>query len=62
MTPQRITTFRIDDDLFDGLQEIKERDGIPVSEQVRRALRTWLESKGVRLKPAPRRVGARRKA
>ena len=48
MTPKRVTTIRLDDEVFDGLQEIRERDGVPVSEQVRRALRLWLESKGVK--------------
>jgi hypothetical protein len=32
------------------LQEIKERDGIPQSEQIRRALELWFKQKGV-LKP-----------
>jgi hypothetical protein len=32
------------------LAEIKERDGVPTSEQIRRALRMWFEQKGV-LKP-----------
>ncbi len=41
---------------------IKERDGIPLSEQVRRALMTWVEERGVKLKAAPRRAGTRRKA
>lgn len=30
-----------------GLQVVYERDGILPSEQVRRAVRAWLESKGV---------------
>jgi hypothetical protein len=37
----------LDDDLFDGLQAVYERDGILPSEQVRRAVRKWLEAKGV---------------
>jgi hypothetical protein len=41
------TAFRIDPDILDGLREVKERDGVPISEQVRRALTAWLESKGV---------------
>ncbi len=47
MTPLKPTAFRIEADLLDALQEIKRRDGVPVSEQVRRALQAWLESKGV---------------
>jgi len=41
------TAFRIDPDILEGLQEVKTRDGVPLSEQVRRALRHWLKSKGV---------------
>ena len=47
MTPRRVSTFRIDDELIDGLRQVWERDGVPPSEQVRRAIRMWLESKGV---------------
>jgi hypothetical protein len=48
MTPtRRVATFRIDDDLFEGMQRLQARDGIPLSEQIRRALRPWLEAKGV---------------
>jgi hypothetical protein len=63
MAPERrLAAFRLDPDLLDGLHEVKDRDGVPISEQVRRAVRAWLESKGVRMKAAPRRVAARRKA
>jgi hypothetical protein len=34
----------------DALRAIKERDGISESEQARRALAAWIESKGIRLK------------
>ena len=48
MTPvRRVATFRIDDDLMEGMQRLQGRDGIPLSEQIRRALRPWLEAKGV---------------
>lgn len=48
MTPTRKTfTFRVDDDVLEGLQAVWQRDGISVSEQIRRALKVWLESKGV---------------
>ena len=62
MSPHPPTTFRIDPELIAGLQEIRERDGVPVSEQVRRAIRDWLEKKGVKVKAAPRRAITRRKA
>jgi hypothetical protein len=45
--PKQQTAFRIDPDILDGLRLVKDRDGMPISVQVRRALRTWLEAKGV---------------
>ena len=62
MTPRRVSTFRIDDELIDGLREVWERDGVPPSEQVRRAIRTWLESKGVIKKAARPRALTRGRA
>ena len=61
MTPLRQTNIRIDSELLDGLRAILERDGVPVSEQVRRAIRMWLESKGVKVKKAERERAATRK-
>ena len=46
---RRFYNFYIDVDLAVGLKAIKARDGIPESEQIRRAIRTWLEAKGHRL-------------
>jgi hypothetical protein len=43
--------FWLDPEQKTGLQLVKDRDGIHESEQVRRAIDTWLESKGV-TKPA----------
>jgi hypothetical protein len=52
---RRVATFRLDEDLRDGLEAIWHRDGIPPSEQVRRAIREWLKSKGIKTKaPASR--------
>jgi hypothetical protein len=41
------STFRLDADLVAAMKALHERDGILPSEQVRRALRPWLEEKGV---------------
>jgi hypothetical protein len=38
------------------MQELWERDGINASEQIRRALRIWLKSKGVTKSAKPARV------
>ena len=60
--PRRTVTFRIDDELMEGLQQVWERDGVAISEQLRRAVQDWLEKKGVKVKAAHRRAGTRRKA
>ena len=64
MSPtERVVTFRPDEGLLEGMEALKERDGIPYSEQIRRAMREWLQQKRVLKKPAknvdrrqPRRV------
>ena len=35
---------------MEGLRRVKDRDGVPLSVQVDRALRAWLEEKGIVLK------------
>lgn len=42
-------TFFIEPDLRAALAAIKERDGISESEQIRRAIRAWVEDKDVAL-------------
>lgn len=45
MTPLKQRNFMLDDEAMDALKRIKDRDGIPVSEQLRRAVAAWIESK-----------------
>jgi hypothetical protein len=47
VTPRNRYTFFIDDDQRGVLRAIKARDGIPESEQIRRAVKAWTEDKGV---------------
>jgi hypothetical protein len=54
-------SFWIEPEQAASLKEIKERDGVPESEQIRRAIDAWLTEKNVR-KAAPRRVASRRRA
>ena len=63
MTPVRkIATFRFDDELLEGLKAVYERDGIAPSEQARRAVRKWLEAKGVMKTDRQRASKARRRS
>jgi hypothetical protein len=48
-----VVTVRLSEAMFGDLQSLQERDGIPVSEQIRRALRPWLtERLGKKQAPA----------
>jgi hypothetical protein len=57
---RQMHSFYLDPELSAGLKAIKDRDGISESEQVRRAVRQWLESKGLRLKTVARKGGTRK--
>ena len=46
MSPRNRYTFFIDDELKAALKAIKERDGIPESEQIRRAIAEWVSNRG----------------
>jgi len=58
---RRVSTFRLDEDLREGLEAIWQREGIPPSEQVRRAIRAWLEAKGIKTAPPGKRSNVRGK-
>lgn len=59
MSPKQLTAFRIEPEIMAALRSVKDRDGIPLSVQVDRALRAWLEGKGV---PAAKRSRVGRRA
>lgn len=63
MSPrEKIIAFRPDDDIQSAMVMLWERDGISYSEQIRRALRVWLEEKEVLKKTARKRVQPRKQA
>lgn len=63
MTPLRQTAFRIPDELIEAMLRIKERDGVPISEQVRRAIIAWVELKSVSAaKPARKQAITRKRS
>ncbi len=61
MTPTKARTFRIDEALIEGMDAVKERDGVPLSEQVRRAIRMWLDAKGAMKKTGRKRAATRKR-
>lgn len=56
---QKLAVYRMEPELLDGLRFVKERDGLPITWQVRQAIRAWLESKGVAVKAASASESAR---
>ena len=56
---RKLAVYRMEPELIEGLQQVKERDGLPITWQVRQAIRAWLDSKGVVVKAPPGRVSAR---
>ena len=62
----RSSTFRLGDEIDTAMKKLKERDGMLPSEQARRALVPFLESKGVLKKskpePARQRTAVRRRS
>jgi hypothetical protein len=55
-------SFKIDPEVADALKQIKKKDGVGESEQIRRGIDLWLKSKGVSVKTAPAARRTRRKA
>lgn len=43
---KRLYAVRLDPDLLKAMKRVKRQIGIPESEQIRRALRKWLTTKG----------------
>ena len=62
MTPRKRYSFWIDDEQAAGLKVIKDRDGAPESEQIRRAINEWLEKKGVKKKTERPRASTRKRS
>ena len=63
VSPRRRYTFFIDESLATGLKTLKERDGIPESEAVRRAIASFLADRKVSVdsESGRRRAGTRKR-
>jgi hypothetical protein len=59
---KELRNFRIDSELLDALHTILVRDGMSLAEQVRRAIRMWVESKGVKVKAERQRAATRQRS
>jgi hypothetical protein len=61
MSPKEPTALRIDADLMAAMRGVKDRDGIPVTVQIEKAVTEWLQKRGVKMKKAERRGRSSRK-
>jgi hypothetical protein len=61
VTAKRKYSFWITEEQLAGLKQVKERDGVLESEQIRRAIDAWLSAKGVTTKADRPRAGTRKR-
>lgn len=61
MTPKRLYNFMLDPELAEALKTLKARDGVSEGEIVRRGIKLYVESKGIKVKAPHRRAQTRRK-
>ena len=59
---RQLFTFPIDDDLRKALRAVKAEEGISEAEQIRRAIRIWLEHRGTLKKAERKRAATRRRS
>jgi hypothetical protein len=62
VTPKERYNFLIDAEQREGLRRVKEREGIPESEQIRRAIDEWLQKKGATAKADRKRASTRQRS
>jgi hypothetical protein len=62
MSPRKRYSFWIDAEQAEGLKQIKERDGVLESEQIRRAIAAWLVDRGIVAKPERKRAVTRKRS
>ena len=58
VSSRKLTNFRLGPELLEALYVIKERDGLSLVEQVRRALHAWIAERGVTIQPKAERERA----
>jgi len=58
---KRFTAVRIDEELLEGLERLRERDGATPAESIRRAIRAYLQEKGIDIEKADRKRASTRK-
>ena len=61
MSPKIDTALRLDAELVAAMRRVKEKDGIPITTQIEKAVAEWLKRRGVVVKQTERKRPASRK-
>ncbi len=62
MSPRELTALRLTPELLEAMRAYKDREGLPITAQVEKAVVEWLRKRGVVVKKAERkRVAARKR-
>ena len=61
-TRPHMTSLELPPELKAGLDAVRERDGVPQSEQIRRAIRVWLDAKDIDVEALVKAQGRARSA
>ena len=59
--PLRLVAFRFDEELIAGMRALQARDGVQPAEIARRAVRQYLEQRGIVKKAARKRASTRKR-
>jgi len=62
MSPKEMTTIRIAPELLDVMRALKDHEGIPMAVQVDKALREWLDRRGLKVKTERPRASTRKRS
>jgi hypothetical protein len=61
MSPKEMTALRLDPDVLKAMRQFKEREGVPVTIQIEKAVTEWLSRRGVSVKKAERKRASTRR-
>jgi hypothetical protein len=62
LTPKRLYNFMLDPELAEALKALKARDGVSEAEIVRRGIKMYVESRGIKVKSERKRAATRKRS
>lgn len=62
MSPKTPTALRIDDALLEAMRTYKDREGVPLTTQIEKAVTEWLKVRGIQVKTERKRAATRKRS